>query len=259
MGSHFRLQWFLLGILALSIGPAAGVTGAEERTRSFPAQKCRYTLPGAEWNWIDKDVQKALFIASNSNAFGITLSATNCRAPQVSDEFMKGFESTYYQPGELRKRGGSYTTFLGLPSYQLNSSSPDGRTLVTRVFIAHGLAYHLTIIGGEEPVEDNPGLETIMRGFEFTVPPNREASGDHPQPPQGVAVSPSSVGHGGSGEGQPESLARRMGQFAEYGLSAVVAIVVVIWMIRRQKGGAPSPRASEDSNSPAPRDDTSSE
>src|SRR5262249_49730184 len=48
---------------------------------------------------------------------------------------------------------------------------PDGRTTVSRCFLAHQMAYQIVIIGGKEPVEEDPDFDAIMDGFAFTVPP----------------------------------------------------------------------------------------
>jgi hypothetical protein len=119
-----------------------------------------------------------LFMAVNGKGFVINLSAVRTPEPvQVNEQFVPGFESTMYQPGQVKKRGGRFITFRGLQAYQAESALADGRTSVTWVFNAHGFLYILTLLGGQEPVEKNPAFNTIMQGFEFTAPPEPAAQG----------------------------------------------------------------------------------
>ena len=62
--------------------------------------------------------------------------------------------------------------FRGVPCYQLQVQlAPTKGSAVTRVFVAHGLAYPLQLVGGTEPLEDRPDLESIFGGFRFTRDP----------------------------------------------------------------------------------------
>ena len=79
----------LLSLLSL-LASSSKLMAAEEPTRTFPAQKCRYTLPGQEWMWINKQLPNALFIAGNNDGFVITLSiVSGIGNEQVNERFAK--------------------------------------------------------------------------------------------------------------------------------------------------------------------------
>jgi hypothetical protein len=86
----------LPGLLAL-LGSSVKLMAAEESTRTFPAQKCRFTLPGPDWTWIDKQVPNLLVMAGNTKGFVINLSTVSTPTPaQVDEQFVKGFEKSFY-------------------------------------------------------------------------------------------------------------------------------------------------------------------
>lgn len=169
--SRMCLVVSLFGLL----GSSGNLPAAEETTLTFPMQKCRFTLPGPDWTWLDKQPPKVLFIAGNSKGLLIDLNTMAWAQPiRMSDQSPDDIERFIYKPGEIQKRGGRFVTFLGRSCYQLEAIVPDGRTVVTRIFAAHGFIYYLSILGTKEPVEADPEFETTMRGFDFTIPPEPE-------------------------------------------------------------------------------------
>jgi hypothetical protein len=166
----------LLSLLATPFAWPTNLLAADEATRTFPAQKCRYTLPGPDWTWSDEKAPNRIFLARDTKGFVITLATLTQAAPvQVNEQFVQGFEKSFYKAASLKKRSGRFVTFLGVRGYQTESLLPDGRTSATRVFAAHGLMYNLVLIGAKEPIENDPSFEKIMHGFSFTVPPAPDA------------------------------------------------------------------------------------
>jgi hypothetical protein len=199
----------------------------EETVRTFPAQKCRFTLPGMGWTWIDKQAPNTLFMAENTKGFIITLSTVNAPTPErVDEQFAKGFEKTFYQPGQLEKRSGRFVTFRGLPSYQAEGTLTDGRTTASRVFTAHNFVYTLSLIGTKEPVEDDPEFEKLMQGFEFTASPEQQVSAQS----------------GGQTQPAPDSdyaralnISERMGRLAGACILGALLLLLFRWMFRKRK------------------------
>src|SRR5260370_38637632 len=71
---------------------------AAERTRTFPAQKCRYALPGKDWSWVDPPPPNTLCMAENTRELAVVVTArpipNSARGqPMLSsaEEFEKGF------------------------------------------------------------------------------------------------------------------------------------------------------------------------
>lgn len=148
---------------------------ASERTRTFPSYKCRYTLPGPGWSW-SKDPTDAKSLCAAVNDRGVVVSVGVMQLPRpmpLNQEFINGYENGFYTVGvgKLNRRGGRYTSFLGLPAYQSEATHADGRTTAARITLANGYGYILVVIGGKEPVEQHPDFEKMMAGFAFTEPP----------------------------------------------------------------------------------------
>jgi hypothetical protein len=174
-----RLMAAVGGVLLLSTG-----IQADERTRHFPAAKCRYTLPADGWSWSDRSEKgEALFAAVGPGPRGALVTLAVMPAPpsaRMDQKFIEGFDRGSFIPGKLDKRGGRLITFLGLPCYQVEGRLADGQTTVLRVFLAHGLGYQLIVVGNQEPVEQSPEFEAIMGGFAFDSPPVLPPPGPSP-------------------------------------------------------------------------------
>jgi hypothetical protein len=228
----------LLSLFGL-LGSSVSLTAGEETTRTFPAQQCRLTLPGPDWTWIDKEAPDVLFMAGNTKGFVINLTTVRTPAPvRVDGQFVKGFEKTFYQPGRIEKRGGRFVTFRGLPSYQAEGMLADGRTSATRVFTAHGLVYHLTLLGAKEPVEQGPAFEKLMQGFEFTIPPEQDAKHTGPGEAQGTAGSAGQTQTASDSDyGEVLSISGWTGRIA--GVCVIGAILLLLFRraARKRKAG----------------------
>ena len=78
--NSMRLPSRLRLLLALlTLGPAS-INADEGATRTFPAQKCRFTLPESEWTWSDKEMPNLLFMASNKKGFVVNLATLKAAA-----------------------------------------------------------------------------------------------------------------------------------------------------------------------------------
>jgi hypothetical protein len=205
------------------------VAAGEEATRTFPAQKCRFTLPGPDWTWSDENAPNRIFLAKDKKGFVITLAAVASPGRvQMNEQFARGFENDFYKaPSPFKKRSGRFVTYLGLPAYQTEAMFPDGRTTAVRVFAAHGLLYNLSLIGRKEPIEDDPAFETIMQGFSFTVPP---------------APGTTSTSPGGDSDVDPiAKISRLMGSIV-----ALCFIVAVLLLVFRSATGKSKTRKRSD-------------
>jgi hypothetical protein len=138
---------------------------------TFPVSKCRYTLPGKDWTWIDHtSLQKVICAARNGDGVIFMLAVFPAPAGQMIDEdFAAGFDRKTHP--SIEKRGARITTFKGLSCYEWEWLINGTRTSATRSVIANGYAYQLQLLGTADPVEKRPDFEAIMNGFEFTSPP----------------------------------------------------------------------------------------
>jgi hypothetical protein len=161
----------MLGATALGQEPKAR---AAAQTRYFSAQKCQFTLPAGRWSWTDQPLPDTFFAAESAAGLVVRASCAPAAAwRQMNESAAKDFESSLVQGsgGQLKKRGAVYVQFHGLSCYQVAGVYADGRTTASRCFLAHGLAYHILVVGGKEPVEQDPDFDKIMDGFAFTEPP----------------------------------------------------------------------------------------
>jgi hypothetical protein len=207
------------GVLLL----AAGVQADDERTRHFPAAKCRYTLPTDEWGWTDQLAGKAVFAAVGPDRTLVALSIMeNPPSARIDQKFADGFDKGFVVPGDNEKRGGRLATFLGLPCYQVEGRLvTEGLTTASRVFLANGRLYILSVMGAGGTVEQRPDFEAILGGFAFDAPPV-------PPPP-----APGPV--------EAKDLSYRMGQIAAYCLLG--AGVLATWRVIFRRGQPSRPAA----------------
>lgn len=141
--------------------------------REFAGQKCRFTLPGDEWKWLEPPMPMSIFSATDANGRVFAFCCGQIPPETMLDQsFAAQIEQAVVQKsfGKLQKRGGHFVIFQGLSCYQFEGRYADGQTTVSRFFLAHGLVYHLSLIGDKEPVELQPDFEKIMSGFELTEP-----------------------------------------------------------------------------------------
>jgi hypothetical protein len=148
------------------------IAAAQERTKTFDAQNCKYTLPADNWVWLDATaVPGAICAARGSDGVTFVLGARKVR-PNVAmtDKFVTGFDQGAAEEGG-KKRGGRMTTFKGQACYETEGLINGNMTTAQRVVIANGLAYMVQVVAGADPVEKRSDYEAIMNGFEFITPP----------------------------------------------------------------------------------------
>lgn len=209
---------FTIALLGTLQAPALPM---EERTRNFPAYQCSFTLPGEDWSWVDRPVPNTLFVAANRRGIVATLSvAPLSRSVPLDQNFVEGFEKTYYVAGKLQKRGGRFSTWQGWRCYQAEGLFPDGRTTATTIIVAPRLSYQLGVIGGTTPVETDPEFEKVLAGFHFTQSPSSKIVS--PSPPEPTVD-------------ETANFSRMMGQVAGLCLFVALVIGVVTWATRKQK------------------------
>jgi hypothetical protein len=168
-----RSSLALIGLLSAGIAtaqqPAAPAPKPDPNTRVFPAHKCRYTLPGKDWFWVEQTASPVLFRAENFMGYAVALSAAPV-PPHITlnQQFAEKLEKEFFGSSDMKKRGGRFVVFNGLSCYQSEAVAPDGRTAVCRIFLANGFGYNLEVVGTKDPVELSPNFEKIMNGFGFT-------------------------------------------------------------------------------------------
>lgn len=161
--------------------------------RTFPAQQCQYTLPGDDWSWPEAKGPN-MFLAVNSQGLVVSLmSLPVSPGTELNQKYIEGWEKGLFKNPDNKKRGGRFTSFLGIPCYQCEQSRmlPELGVAnipgVHRVFVAHGNLYDLILTGGKEPVEQHPDFEKIMGGFAFTTPVGPVAPTPAPEPEHSIA------------------------------------------------------------------------
>jgi hypothetical protein len=178
MSSRSRLC-LLICLLALQMASPARLGAGEERTRTFEAQKCRYTLPGPAWSWLDdQKPENMLCMTRNTNGFVISLSAVaTSDGPEKNEQYGKEFEKSLYKSGQFEAGGQFYdpVAVRFVPAYPTRMRLSDGRKALLLVFTSRGFHYHMTLIGGKEKTEVDRELPTMVQGFDFTVPDERSA------------------------------------------------------------------------------------
>jgi hypothetical protein len=204
----------------------------DEVTRVFPEFKCQYTLPGKGWNWVEADSPGSLLFAEGPKGFVVSLAVARVAGLRAGQLDVKAYEEELYATEQLRKRGGQFLTFKGLPCYQAEGLSADGRTTATRAFVAHGLVYNLGVVGGKHAVERDPEFKKILGGFAFTeAPPQGAPPETGPADPPANEPSPA------------HAIATWMGQLAFVCLLAAFALIVVRWATRKARR---SPRPDDE-------------
>jgi hypothetical protein len=197
-------------------------------TRTFVDKNCSYTLPGEDWFWLDSKTPNALCAATDSKGHIVTVTFVQGAqtTPFSAEEYEKGLYSG--APGQLKKRGGHVTTLHGRQCYQAESVFADGRTMARRALLVNGSCYSVGVIGGKQPVEQDPDFEMIMNGFAFTEPPDAPA-----------AANPTED----SPAGPPKNISEHMGEIA--GGALFVAVIIGLMRWSRQKKDQPAAKRVE--------------
>jgi hypothetical protein len=224
----------LVGLAGLLAGSPPRLRASDTTTRTFDAQKCRYTLPGPDWSWSDeKKAQNMPFMARSTKGHVINLSVVNASYSEaLNEQYGKEVEKSLYKTGQFEKRGdGKIVPFRGLQAYQAEMRLGDGRTCVLRVFTSRGFHYQITQIGTKEPVEIDPTFEKIMDGFDFTV--SAEATAKQPAP-NGAQVSggPAGASHNSAVSEQSGSTTVLVIRIAAVVVVVCIVLAVVLFVIQ---------------------------
>ena len=136
-----------------------------------------------------------------------------------------------------RRRGGRFDAFRGLPSYQAEGILADGRMSATRVFTAHGFWIpHDSPLGAKDPVEDDPKLEALMQGFEFTAPPEQGTTNTGSRGAQAPTRSDAQQQTApNSDHGQAQSISEWMGQIVAVCIMAAMLLLFFRWAFGKRK------------------------
>jgi hypothetical protein len=168
-------------IPVIAVGLVAGTGFADEAvTRMSPAHKCQFTLPDNDWSWVDGLTANAVFIAVNRHeGLLVALTSVPLRPGEALDvTYVSSYETRFAATGAHSTRDGHFTSFQGLPCYQVEVLSPGDKTALARLFFAHGSGYQLMLVSEGRPLPPAPTVEKIMSGFAFTVPPSPHPAGD---------------------------------------------------------------------------------
>src|SRR5262245_46962499 len=215
--AHLHGVAFLVAIAISPIHAQGKGDKPANPTRTFETEKCKYTLSGADWSWVDSQATGVLCMAKDRTGGAVIFGVQNLPQPMpLTQEFVDGFEKGYYSSASMRakKRGGRFGTFQGLPSYQTEATLDDAKTSAGRVVLANGRGYIVTVVGGKEPVELNSTFETIMNGFAFTEPPVQAL-------PESAKAS--------------ASLSYRMGEIAGYATIVAILLALLARVFRRPR------------------------
>lgn len=159
---------FLIAVaLAFAVASHAN---AGEKTKQFPTQKFKVSLPDKGWNWADEDGTRGSVTATSGD--GLMLSVTTVHSPKafsVGASFAKGFDEGFFKDGAYVKRGGKFIKYRGAPCYQaLFQAAEDKRTGVIRVIGLNDFCYQIQLLGAANPpVEKRRDFEAIMKSVEF--------------------------------------------------------------------------------------------
>ena len=223
-----RRAWLCIAAALTGLAVAsAAEPAAKGQTRVFGEAHCQFTLPAPDWQWLDLDVKtEGVFQAfARSGDGGLTLvigAAPVGEGAELDGAFIQGFEAGALKTSGDTKRGGRRTTFKGQPCYQFETtSSRTQRTAAMRAFLAHGLGYHVGLVGGRDPVEERPDFEAVLDGFAFTTPPA-------PPPPPREHERAFEAG-------------RWLGRMAMYCLAGAALVLLVVRMCWPKRRGREAP------------------
>lgn len=233
-----------LAAIVLLLAFAFPAARAAEDVRTFPASKCRVKLPGPGWNW-RKNLDPDFIFEAVSPGMAFTGFTEPLPPGGTLASHVLGFETQFFLSGRFKKRGGRNITYKDLPAYQVEIRDEDGSTMVCRIFLAHGLSYHLNLNGGKEPVENDPRFEAIMDAFDFTERPV-------PPPPPPPAPLPEDDETTDSDYGRALNVSAWMGRIVGVCLILILVLLVVGWLKGKTKSVAPSGDQPKRAGRPAP-------
>jgi hypothetical protein len=201
---------------------AEATTQPDTDTREFSKYKCRYTLPGPNWEWLEIKEPSVVFAARDDTGFVLILNAGTI-APNITmtKEFLAGVDKGVTKSNLVKKRSDSRFTFKGVPCYQLEMLlANEGKTAASRVFLANGFSYSLQLIGKDAPVERSPIFPIAMNKFEFTQKPT-------------LHVAPTS-------DSPQKSDAEAMGEKAGQALFYIFLLGLIVYLTQKDKAKKPA-------------------
>jgi hypothetical protein len=229
-------SWLLVATLLL--GYSTSLFADEAKTRTFAAQKCRFTLPGPDWQWLQAKDPTILCLASNGKVV-ISLSCYPERE-SISEAFGPGFEKEFLKAGRYTKRSGGFVDYRNSRCYQLVCTLPDNRISYTRVLTANGNGYAFSLVIPDEQTSKEPIFEQAWNGFEFTEPPVPNVPAPMPARANGIPLPPGVDAD--SAYGRSLQFSYWMGRVLGVCLLAILVLAVVGLFRRRGAREEPKPR-----------------
>jgi hypothetical protein len=149
---------------------------AQDEERTFPSLQMRYRLPNKDWTWEEPMTPDTAFMAMNQQGIIVLVSTIPLqKTVQLDQDFVNGYEKSFFKAGQMTKRGGRFITFQGRPCYQAEGTLMDGRTVVSRCVLSPSLGYSFMVMGGHDPIEITPEFEAIANGWTLTAPAVQDA------------------------------------------------------------------------------------
>lgn len=173
-------KWCVPAAAVLVNGLMTADLNAGEVTRHFPTARCKYTLPNDDWSWQEPNHKKQLFSARGLGGSVIFLcSSETLPTTQLDQTFVDEFEREYFGPGKAEKKGGRFTSFQGLPCYEMDGLTPEGLAEHSLLFIANSRAYNLVLLSMASSTDQVKQFEVALGGFEFDQPPTAPTPNAH--------------------------------------------------------------------------------
>ena len=155
---------------------ASAALAAGQESKSFPEARCKFTLPGPDWDWLDPDLApkgagQPLAFAANQKGLGYLLVCSPLRKDEKPTALaFESFEAGFLEKSKVKKLAGKESTFRGIATYQFEVELPGGATASLRIMYANNSFYLMQAsnsIGALTAAE----ADAIFRGFDFTGTP----------------------------------------------------------------------------------------
>ena len=173
---------WVAGLLACATFCLPVRAAVDDATRTFAAAKCKYTLPGPDWEWQTPEQKEIIFSAIHESGASITLTAGEVSEGfRLTEKSLANIVGFVEKNSDLKFLGRKRVTVAGVEGYQIDWKRNDGRRSSSRVVCANGRLYHLTVFSPDDRAPDViPDCVSAWRGFEFvgspTVAPNALAA-----------------------------------------------------------------------------------
>lgn len=137
----------------------ASGTDVSQRTKEFPKYKCKLTLPGPDYKWINHTMipnSIAAFSDSSSSIVVSLLVMKNIEDSSIDTSFATYFDGGFFEvAGDAEKISSELGEFKSVPCYSLFARHlKEGFFSVNKVFAANGSVYTLQIVS-ESTLKDN--------------------------------------------------------------------------------------------------------